>query len=57
VADPPPPGPDEIRALHCWGFLGGWHPERLPMYDALYGVDDFDLMIELLLLLRNAQPR
>ena len=36
--------------------MGGWHPGRLALYDALYGVDDFDLMIELLLLLRAAQP-
>jgi hypothetical protein len=55
VSDPPVPGPDELAALHCWSFLGGWHPEGLALYDALYGVDDFDLLIELLLLLRSAQ--
>ena len=40
--------------LHCWTFLGGWRPERLPLYAELYGIDDWDLMIELLLVLRTA---
>lgn len=54
IAEPEPPTADELMVLHCWAFLGGWQPERLPLYEELFGIDDWDLMIELLLALRTA---
>ena len=54
VAEPEQPNADELAVLHCWAFLGGWRPEKLPLYECLYGIDDWDLMIELLLTLRTA---
>lgn len=59
MADPPPPTPDVLAALQCWQFLGGWYPERLPVYLEVCGpaaVRDPDVLIELLLILRAAQP-
>jgi hypothetical protein len=52
-----PAEPDELeaRALHCWHFMGGWHPERLPIYAALHDVDDLGALVEMALAIRDAQ--
>ena len=52
-----PGAPDELeaRALHCWNFMGGWHPERLPVYAALYDVDDIGAVVEATVAIRDAQ--
>jgi hypothetical protein len=34
------------QALHCWGFCGGWAPERWTVYGAFYTVDDWHLLVE-----------
>jgi hypothetical protein len=40
--------PDAERARHCWEFCAGWAPERWPVYAALYPVDDWHHLIELM---------
>jgi hypothetical protein len=55
VGAAPELGVDAERARDCWNFCDGWQPERVPLYDALYGVDDPDLLLELMLVLRRAQ--
>ena len=42
-----------MQASHCWRFCGGWFPERLLIYGALYPVDDWHLLIELLQTIRD----
>jgi hypothetical protein len=42
------------QAVHCWRFLDGWHPERLPLYLALYPVDDIDGLIDRVQAIRAA---
>lgn len=37
--------------------MGGWFPERLPLYDLLYPCDDPDLLLDLLAVLRAHAPR
>lgn len=56
-AEPEPPLPVVQRALHCWSFCDGWNPAALPLYDATYGVDDWELMLELLSELRTGIRR
>jgi hypothetical protein len=36
------------RALHCWDFCAGWHPELWPVYAALYDVPDWHATIDLM---------
>lgn len=45
-----PPEQDEWaqRALHCWNWCGGWHPERWPVYAVFHDVSDWALLVELL---------
>ena len=45
--------PDAARAFHAWRWCGGWRPERLPLYLAAHPVPDADLLIDLLLVLRD----
>lgn len=45
--EPPPLVPAAARAIHCWRFCGG-NLALLPLYDALHGVPDWELMTELL---------
>jgi len=40
--------PAAERARHCWEFCAGWMPERWPLYAALYPVDDWHQLIELM---------
>jgi hypothetical protein len=37
-----------IKAIHAWNFCGGWFPERLALYEALYGIDDLAQLLELM---------
>lgn len=39
-------------ALECWGWCGGWHPERWPVYEALHPVPDWHHTIELMRVIR-----
>lgn len=41
-------------ASRAWNWLGGWHPERLPVYLALYPCDDVYGLVERLVVLRDA---
>lgn len=34
---------------------GAWRPERLPIYDVLFGIEDWDLMIESLSVIVRAK--
>ena len=51
----PPPDLDAagMAAQHCWNWCDGWHPERWPIYDALYPVADWPQLIELMLHIRR----
>lgn len=55
--EPEAPLPAVERALHCWNFCDGWNPAVLPLYDATHGIDDWELMLELLAELRNGIRR
>ena len=55
LAEPPPLGPDEAQASHCWNFCGGWAPERWPLYHALHPVADWPLLVDLMQAIRGAQ--
>ena len=54
LAQPQPLSPAALQAVHCWRFMDGWAPERLPVYLALYPCDDIDGLIERLNAIRNA---
>lgn len=41
------------QAAHCWRFCGGWVPDRLLLYAALYPVDNWYLLIHLLETIRD----
>ena len=43
-----------LVASSAWNWLGGWYPERLPMYLALYPCDDVHALVARLLVLRDA---
>lgn len=50
--------PDDLRpagelALQCWGWCEGWHPERWPVFEALYPVPDWHHHIELMRVIRT----
>lgn len=40
--------------MHCWNFCGGWQPATWPIYDALHDVEDWHLLIDLMLTIREA---
>lgn len=46
---PPPPEPLAcvLRAMHCWNFCRG-RREHLPLYDAIHGIEDWDLTLALM---------
>jgi hypothetical protein len=51
-AEPAPFSRDALRAIDCWHWCDGWHPERLPVYFALNPhVTDVELVVEGLLVL------
>ena len=41
-------------ASKAWNWLGGWYPERLPVYLALYPCDDVHGLVARLVVLRDA---
>ena len=43
-----------LLASSAWNWLGGWYPERLPVYFALYPCEDVHGLIARLLVLRAA---
>lgn len=55
VAPPPLMCADAVMAGHCWRFCEGWRPERWPMYAALHDVDDWQLLIDLMQILKDAK--
>jgi hypothetical protein len=34
--------------MHCWNFCGGWQPSNWPVYAALYEVDDWHQLIDVM---------
>lgn len=44
---------DNELVKSVWRFCGGWNPQALPLAAAYYGIDDMDMLIEQLLLLRD----
>lgn len=53
VAEPDPLLPVCAEAVSMWNWLGGWQPERLPVYCALHGASDVELLTELLIVIRD----
>jgi hypothetical protein len=45
---------EQVEALACWRFLGGWYPERLPLWLALHPTDDIEALICRLEAIRDA---
>ena len=43
-----------LLASNAWNWLGGWYPERLPVYLALYPCNDVHALVARLLVLRDA---
>jgi hypothetical protein len=39
--------------LKVWRFCAGWHPERIALAAAFYGVEDVDLLMEQLMALSD----
>ena len=39
--------------MRCWNFCGGWFPERIPIFDAIYGVPDHEKLVEMLIHIRD----
>lgn len=55
VYEPPPELlPVVAAAVHCWKFCDGWQPTVLPLYHALHGIDDWELLTTLLAAIRDA---
>jgi len=52
---PPAFNTDADRAFHCWRFCGGYRPELLPIYAAIYGLPDPETMVELLITIRDGR--
>jgi hypothetical protein len=49
----PPLTRENEQAFAVWQFCEGWNPERLPLAVAWHGVEDVDLLITQLHLLRD----
>lgn len=45
----------ELLTVHAWQWMGGWCPERLPIYLALHPMDDVETLMHLLLVIRDTQ--
>lgn len=48
--------PDALRAMHCWNFCRGGRLELLPLYDAVHGIEDWELTTELLAVIEDKLP-
>lgn len=44
---------DAGRGIEAWNFCGGWYPERLPLYCALTGEHDLELLAYLMQVIRD----
>lgn len=53
LAPPPELGAAALLAIDCWAFCGGWTPERWPLYAALHRIDDWDLLIHCMEVIRR----
>ena len=53
VAEPPQLLPAARQAAHAWRFCGGFVPERWPVYAALHAVDDWDVMVHCMEVIRD----
>lgn len=52
-AEPPPLTVENARLVGVWGFMDGWHPERLPLAVGLYDIHDVEDLVERLMVLRD----
>lgn len=43
------------QAIACWNFCDGWAPERWPLYAALYPVEDWYALVDLMRAIREEQ--
>ena len=48
--------PDALRAMHCWNFCRGGRRELLPLYHAVHGVDDWELLTDLMAVINDRMP-
>ena len=52
------PAPEQLPecevARNCWLFCGGWNPERWAAYESLCPVEDWGMIIELMMVIRKA---
>lgn len=55
LEQPRPLSEHAAEALACWRFLGGWQPERLPVWLALHPADDVDALVRRLEAIRDAR--
>jgi len=53
LAQAPDLTPQARRAAHCWHWCGGWRPDLWPAYTALHEVDDWQLITELMKVIRD----
>lgn len=42
-------------AAHCWRWCDGWNPQHWLAYDQFHAVDDWQMVIELMQLIREAR--
>jgi hypothetical protein len=52
---PGPPPPESSQAVEAWNIMGGLNWSALPIVVELIGVDDVELLIEQLVIIRNKQ--
>lgn len=55
IEQPRPLSEGAAEALACWKFLGGWQPERLPIWLALHPTDDIEALVLRLEAIRDAR--
>ncbi len=44
---------DVETAMRCWNFCGGWFPERIALFDTIYGGADFEKLVEMMMQIRD----
>jgi hypothetical protein len=52
---PGPPPPESQQAVEAWNIMGGLNWTALPVVVELLGVDDVELLIEQLVIIRSKQ--
>lgn len=55
LESPRPLSPEAMDALACWRFMGGWCPERLPLWLALNPCADIEALLRRLEAIRDAR--